>query len=62
MKKYSSLEERMKILLESMRNNDISYSLILSSYKVDEYRPSTQIIEIIRKYEDKTRRCSRFYY
>jgi Tat protein secretion system quality control protein TatD with DNase activity len=46
--KVLSLEERLNALLESMEDNGIAYSLILSSYKVDVNRPSTaQIIESI---------------
>jgi uncharacterized protein len=46
--KVLSLEERLNALLESMEDNGIVYSLILSSYKVDVNRPSTsQIIESI---------------
>jgi hypothetical protein len=37
-----------------MYNNDIDYSIILSSYKVDINRPSTsQIIDATKKYVDK---------
>jgi hypothetical protein len=37
-----------------MDYNDIDYSLILSSYRVDEYRPSTaQIIEMTKKYGNR---------
>jgi predicted TIM-barrel fold metal-dependent hydrolase len=53
-KKILSLEERINALLESMHNNDIDYSIILSSYKVDINRPSTsQIIDATKKYVDK---------
>src|ERR687885_2438007 len=53
-KHFFHLEDRLKVLLESMDYNDIDYSLILSSYRVDEYRPSTgQIIEMTKKYEDR---------
>ncbi|MFL6337890.1 MAG: amidohydrolase, partial [Nitrososphaeraceae archaeon] len=53
-KKILSLEERVNALLESMYNNDIDYSIILSSYKVDIDRPSTyQIIDTTKKYNDK---------
>jgi uncharacterized protein len=53
-KKFLSLEERVNALLESMYNNDIDYSIILSSYKVDIDRPSTyQIIDTTKKYNDK---------
>ena len=53
-KKFVSLEERVSALLESMYNNDVDYSIILSSYKVDTDRPSTyQIIDAIKKHNDK---------
>jgi uncharacterized protein len=53
-KHFFCLEDRLKVLLESMDYNDIDYSLILSSYRVDEYRPSTaQIIEMTKKYENR---------
>jgi predicted TIM-barrel fold metal-dependent hydrolase len=52
-RKFLSLEERLNALLESMDNNNIDYSIILSSYKVDADRPSTsQIIDIVKKYDD----------
>ena len=45
--------ERVKKLLEAMNKNGINYSLILSSYKSDEHRPSAaEIIEITKKYEN----------
>lgn len=53
-KKFLSLEERLSSLIESLHNNGIDYSLILSSYKVDVDRPSTsKIIDITRKYDNK---------
>jgi predicted TIM-barrel fold metal-dependent hydrolase len=53
-KKFLSLEERLKALLESMSNNNIDYSIILSSYKVDLDSPSTsQVIDAIKKYNNK---------
>jgi len=53
-RKYLSLEERLDSLIESMHNNSIDYSLILSSYTVDVDRPSTaKIIEITKKYYNK---------
>jgi uncharacterized protein len=48
--KIPSLQERLDALLETMENNNISYSLLLSSYKVDVNRPSTaQVIDIVDK-------------
>jgi hypothetical protein len=49
-KKFYSLEERLNALLESIDNNNVDYSIILSSYKVDSDRPSTsQIIETVKE-------------
>ncbi len=55
-KKFLSIEERLGSLIESMHDNGIDYSLILSSYKVDADRPSTSKIldsylSFIRKLE-----------
>lgn len=48
-----SLEERIKILRTEMASNNVDYALILSSYKVNEKRPSTwQIIEATKKYDN----------
>jgi predicted TIM-barrel fold metal-dependent hydrolase len=53
-KKSLSLEERLNALFETMDNNNIDYSIILSSFKVDVDRPSTsQIIDIVKKYDNK---------
>ena len=53
-KKSLPLEQRVDSLIQSMSDNNIDYSIILSSYKVDVYRPSTsKIIDITRKYDDK---------
>jgi uncharacterized protein len=47
--KFLSLDERLDALLESMDNNNVDYSLVLSSYKVDVNRPSTsQIIDLVQ--------------
>src|SRR6478609_370984 len=48
--KALSLQERLYALLENMKNNNIFYSILLSSYKVDENRPSTsQLIDIVKE-------------
>lgn len=48
-----SLEERVKILITEMASNNVDYALVLSSYKVNEKRPSTlQIIEAVKKYDN----------
>lgn len=49
----SSLDERLQALQREMMSNNVDYSLILSSYMVNEKRPSTaQIIEAIKKYDN----------
>jgi hypothetical protein len=51
--KFVSLEKRFNALLESMDNNGVDYSIILSSYKVDENRPSvSKIIDTVKKYDN----------
>ncbi|MDQ3839332.1 MAG: amidohydrolase family protein [Thermoproteota archaeon] len=53
---FAPLEKRLKALLGSMDNNNIDYSLILSSYRVDINRPSVlQIINNIKNYDNKNR-------
>jgi len=48
--KVLSLQERLDALLENMENNNVAYSILLSSYKVDENRPSTsQLIDIVKE-------------
>jgi len=47
------LEDRVEKLLLEMSNHDIDYSIVLSSYKVDEQRPSTrQLIEATKKHDN----------
>jgi uncharacterized protein len=49
-KKFLSLEERINVLLQSMDSNNVDYSIVLSSYRVDANRPSTsQIIDTVKK-------------
>ncbi|MBA3749884.1 MAG: amidohydrolase [Nitrosopumilus sp.] len=49
-KRVIPLQERLNTLLESMEKNNIVYSIILSSYKIDANRPSTfQIIDLVKK-------------
>jgi predicted TIM-barrel fold metal-dependent hydrolase len=49
----SSLEDRVKKLLATMTNHNVDYSIILSSYKVNEQRPSTlQLIEATKKHDN----------
>jgi uncharacterized protein len=51
-----SLQERLNSLLDTMKNNNIHYSILLSSYKIDLNRPSTsQIIDIINKNDNKNK-------
>ena len=44
-----SLEACLDKLTESMAENRVDYSLVLTSYKVNEHRPSTKkVVEAIR--------------
>jgi uncharacterized protein len=55
-RKGLSLQERLNSLLDNMENNNIYYSILLSSYKIDSNRPSTsQIIDIINKNDNKNK-------
>jgi predicted TIM-barrel fold metal-dependent hydrolase len=55
-RKGLSLQERLTALLDTMENNNIAYSILLSSYKIDLNRPSTsQIIDIINKNDIKNK-------
>ena len=55
-RKVLSLQERLNSLLDTMENNNIYYSILLSSYKIDLNRPSTsQIIDIINKNDNKNK-------
>lgn len=52
-KSVSSLEDRVDVLQKEMISNNVDYALILSSYKVNEQRPSTErIIDAIKKYDN----------
>ena len=56
-KEITSLENRLDALLQSMNNNDVDYSIVISSYKVDVNRPSTsQIIDLVHKNENLRKR------
>ncbi|MGC2572307.1 MAG: amidohydrolase family protein [Candidatus Nitrosopolaris sp.] len=47
------LEKRLHSLLDSMKNYNVDYSLVLTSYKVTSYRPSTsKVLEITQKYDN----------
>lgn len=47
------LEDRLKMLQTEMTNNNVDYSIILSSYKSNAERPSTkQIIDATKKYDN----------
>ena len=51
--KYVPLEERIEMLVHTMEANNVDHSIILSSYKVNEDRPSTkQLIEATKKHDD----------
>ncbi len=44
-----SLEDSLKLLTDTMQQNKIDYSLVLTSYKVNEHRPSTRkVVEAIK--------------
>ena len=52
-KKQLSIEERLQSLLIQMEKNKIDHSIILSSYLIDDNRPSTStIIDIAGKYNN----------
>ena len=43
-----SLEDSLDLLTKTMADNKVDYSLVLSSYKVNEHRPSTKkVVEAI---------------
>jgi Tat protein secretion system quality control protein TatD with DNase activity len=51
---YLPLEERIDMLLRSMEAGNVDHSIILSSYEVNEDRPSTeQLVEATKKHDDK---------
>ena len=52
-KEFMSLGNRLDALIQSMNKNNVDYSIVISSYKVDVNRPSTsQIIDIVSKNEN----------
>ena len=56
-KKFMSFENRLDALIETMDRNNIDYSIVISSYKVDANRPSTsQIIDTVSKNEELRKR------
>lgn len=47
--KVVSLEDSLKLLTDRMLTNKVDYSLVLTSYKVNEHRPSTRrVVEAIK--------------
>jgi uncharacterized protein len=53
-KRITSLKDRLTELLQTMSNNNIDYSIVLTSYKIDIERPSTSdIIDILKNKEHK---------
>lgn len=53
LKKISSLEDRVKKLLVTMASHNVDYSIILSSYVVNEQRPSTaKLIEHTKRHDN----------
>ena len=52
-KKSELLENRLDALLQSMDSNNVDYSIVISSYRVDTNRPSaSQIIDVVNKNEN----------
>jgi predicted TIM-barrel fold metal-dependent hydrolase len=52
-RRFTSLGNRLEALVQSMNNNHVDYSIVISSYRVDANRPSTsQIIDIVGKNEN----------
>ncbi|GGW29880.1 amidohydrolase family protein [Arenibacter certesii] len=50
--RVTSLEASLDLLKENMKANNVDYSLVLTSYKVNEHRPSTkQVVEAIKGYK-----------
>lgn len=48
--RVTSIEDSLKQLTDTMLQNKVDYSLVLTSYKVNEHRPSTkQVINVIRE-------------
>ena len=53
LKDVPSLDDRIELLRREMASNNVDYTLILSSYKVDVGRPSTwDIIQATKKYDN----------
>ncbi|MGI0087892.1 MAG: amidohydrolase family protein [Nitrosotalea sp.] len=53
LEKIGSLEDRVKKLLVTMFSHNVDYALVLSSYKVDEQRPSTaELIEATKGHDN----------
>ena len=51
---FLPVEERISTLLQTMEAHNIDHSIILSSYKVNEDRPSTErVIEATKKFDHK---------
>jgi Tat protein secretion system quality control protein TatD with DNase activity len=56
-KKSVLLENRLDALLQSMDSNNVDYSIVISSYRVDANRPSaSQIIDVVNKNENTRNR------
>ena len=46
--RVTSIDQSLNLLSETMKENKVDYALVLSSYKVNEHRPSTtQVVEAI---------------
>jgi hypothetical protein len=51
--RVTSITESLDLLSKTMKENNVDYSLVLSSYKVNEHRPSTkQVVEAVKGYNN----------
>lgn len=51
--RVTSITDSLDLLSKTMKDNNVDYSLILSSYKVNEHRPSTkQVVEAVKGYKN----------
>jgi Tat protein secretion system quality control protein TatD with DNase activity len=51
--RVTSITDSLDLLSKTMKENNVDYSLVLSSYKVNEHRPSTkQVVEAVKGYKN----------
>lgn len=51
--KVVSINESLQLLVDNMLQNKVDYALVLSSYKVNEHRPSTQkVVEAVKGFDN----------